>query len=124
MAMHEQRHSRVLQLPSVTEVVTDDLDQLLENPHVAHFWMTAFADEVVDMRRPVLAITVDATIALARRVRERQPRLWAHALKLRDKRVAAGYLDIVKMTPVLHVSSKILASRRCIARRTQVDDGS
>ena len=58
---------------------------------------------------------VDATIALARLVRERQPRLWAHALKLRDKRAAAAYLDTVKMTPVLHVSSKIPASRRCIA---------
>src|SRR5437763_14841104 len=36
MAMHEQRHSRVLQLPSVTDVVTDDLAQLLAvlPPHI------------------------------------------------------------------------------------------
>ncbi len=30
MAMHEQEPARVLQLPTVTDVVTDDLDQLLE----------------------------------------------------------------------------------------------
>src|SRR5437763_4503663 len=36
MAMHEPKQSRVLQLPSVTDVVTDDLDQLLEvlPPHI------------------------------------------------------------------------------------------
>ncbi len=36
MAMHEQRAARVLQLPTVTDVVTDDLDQLLEvlPPHI------------------------------------------------------------------------------------------
>lgn len=58
---------------------------------------------------------VDATIALARLLRERQPKLFAHALKLRDKRFAADYLNHPQMQPVLHVSAKIPASRHCIA---------
>lgn len=58
---------------------------------------------------------VEATLALARRLRERQPRLFEHAVKLRDKRFAATLLDLAAMTPVLHVSSKIPASRGCLA---------
>lgn len=58
---------------------------------------------------------VDATLALARRLKTQQPRLFEHALKLRDKRFAASLLDVEAMTPVLHVSSKIPASRGCLA---------
>lgn len=58
---------------------------------------------------------VDATIALARRLKEKQPRLFEHALKLRDKKFAATLLDLGAMTPVLHVSSKIPAKRGCLA---------
>jgi exodeoxyribonuclease I len=58
---------------------------------------------------------VDATIALARRLRERQPRLFEHALKLRDKRFAATLLNLQTLAPVLHVSSKIPATRGCLA---------
>lgn len=58
---------------------------------------------------------VDATIALARLLRERQPKLWTHALRLRDKQFAASYLDVQQMKPVLHVSSKIPARRHCLA---------
>lgn len=58
---------------------------------------------------------VDATLGLARRLREAQPRLFEHALKLRDKRFAATQLDTVHMTPVLHVSSKIPSARGCLA---------
>lgn len=58
---------------------------------------------------------VDATLALARRLRDKQPRLFEHALKLRDKRFAATLLDLNAMTPVLHVSSKIPATRGCLA---------
>lgn len=57
---------------------------------------------------------VDATLALARRLREQQPRLFEHALKLRDKRFAATQLDLANMTPALHVSSKIPAQRGCL----------
>ena len=58
---------------------------------------------------------VDATIGLARRLRSAQPRLFEHALKLRDKKFAASLFNLREMTPVLHVSSKIPATRGCIA---------
>lgn len=58
---------------------------------------------------------VDATIALARRLREQQPRLWEHALKLRDKHFARSLLNVAELTPVLHVSAKIAAARGCLA---------
>ncbi|TXH03811.1 MAG: exodeoxyribonuclease I [Nevskiaceae bacterium] len=58
---------------------------------------------------------VDATIGLARRLRSAQPRLFEHALKLRDKKFAATLLNLRELTPVLHVSSKIPATRGCLA---------
>ena len=58
---------------------------------------------------------VDATIALARRLKQAQPRLFEHALRLRDKKFAATLLNLSAMTPVLHVSSKIPAARGCLA---------
>ena len=58
---------------------------------------------------------VEATIALARALKAQQPRLWAHALKLRDKKFAASLLDVSSLNPVLHVSSKIPAQRGCLA---------
>lgn len=58
---------------------------------------------------------VDATIGLARLLREQQPRLWEHALKLRDKHFARSLLNVQELTPVVHVSSKIPAARGCLA---------
>ena len=58
---------------------------------------------------------VRALIGLARRLRDAQPRLWDYCLKLRDKRFAASLLDVVAMTPVLHVSQRFPASRLCAA---------
>ena len=58
---------------------------------------------------------VHATIGLARLLRQAQPRLWDYALKLRDKRHAAGLLDTFAMQPVLHVSQRYPASRLCAA---------
>ncbi|WP_210396198.1 exodeoxyribonuclease I [Motiliproteus sediminis] len=52
---------------------------------------------------------VYATIAVARLVKERQPRLFEYALKLRDKRFAASQLDVARMKPVLHISSRYSA---------------
>lgn len=57
---------------------------------------------------------VEATIALARRLREAQPRLFEHALKLRDKRFAATLMNVHEMAPVVHVSSKVPSVRGCI----------
>jgi exodeoxyribonuclease I len=58
---------------------------------------------------------VYATIGMARLMRQAQPRLWDYALQLRDKRVAAGLLNITAMVPVLHVSQRYPASRLCAA---------
>lgn len=58
---------------------------------------------------------VRALIALARKLKAAQPRLWDYALKLRDKRYAAQLLDIIGMAPVLHVSQRFPASRLCAA---------
>jgi exodeoxyribonuclease-1 len=58
---------------------------------------------------------VRALIGLARRLRGAQPRLWDHALRLRDKRHVGALLDHVAMTPLLHVSQRYPAARLCAA---------
>lgn len=58
---------------------------------------------------------VYATVGMARKFRDAQPRLWEYALKLRDKRFAATLLDTVALTPALHVSQRYPASRMCAA---------
>jgi exodeoxyribonuclease-1 len=54
---------------------------------------------------------VEATIGLARRIREAQPRLFAFHLELRRKGRAAELLDWVNVTPVLHASARYPAAR-------------
>lgn len=58
---------------------------------------------------------VEATIAVARLVRQRQPRLFDYLLALRDKRAVQAMLDIPAMKPVLHVSGMFGAQRHNIA---------
>ena len=58
---------------------------------------------------------VVATIGMARKFRDSQPRLWDYALKLRDKKFAASLLDTMAMTPALHISQRYPASRLCAA---------
>ena len=58
---------------------------------------------------------VYATIGMARKFKQAQPRLWDYALKLRDKRHVASLLDVVAMQPVLHISMRYPASRLCAA---------
>ncbi len=58
---------------------------------------------------------VRALIGLARKLRTAQPKLWDYALRLRNKRYAAGLLDTVAMTPVLNVSQRFPAARLCAA---------
>jgi exodeoxyribonuclease-1 len=58
---------------------------------------------------------VRATIALARLLRVRQPRLFDWFYALRRKQRAFELLDWVKRTPVLHVSSRYPAERGCLA---------
>lgn len=56
-----------------------------------------------------------ALIGLARLFRQAQPRLWDYALKLRDKKHAGSLLDTVARTPVLHISGRYPAARKCAA---------
>jgi exodeoxyribonuclease-1 len=58
---------------------------------------------------------VQALIGLARKFRQAQPKLWDYALQLRDKRHVGSLLDTVGQTPVLHISGKYPATRRCAA---------
>ncbi len=60
---------------------------------------------------------VEATIALARLLRGRQPRLYEWCLALRDKRHAAGLLaeSLPEMKPLLHVSGRFAPARGCLA---------
>lgn len=58
---------------------------------------------------------VHALIDLARLIRVRQPRLWDWHFALRRKQKVFGLLDVVGMTPLVHVSSRYPASRHCLA---------
>ncbi|QCF27843.1 exodeoxyribonuclease I [Hydrocarboniclastica marina] len=58
---------------------------------------------------------VYATIAVARLIRERQPRLYDYCLGLRDKKKVLEMLDTTSLKPVLHVSSRYPASSACAA---------
>lgn len=49
---------------------------------------------------------VYATIAVAKLIKERQPKLYDYAFKLRDKRFAASLIDIDSVKPLLHISSR------------------
>jgi exodeoxyribonuclease-1 len=58
---------------------------------------------------------VYALIDLARLIRVRQPRLWDWYFNLRRKQRVFEMLDVVAMTPVVHVSSRYPSSRHCLA---------
>lgn len=49
---------------------------------------------------------VYATIAMARLIKQKQPRLYDYAYRLRDKRVAGSMIDIDGAKPLLHISSR------------------
>lgn len=52
---------------------------------------------------------VYATIAIARLIKTRQPKLYEYAFRLRDKRFVAGLIDIAGCKPLLHISSRFSA---------------
>lgn len=58
---------------------------------------------------------VHATIALARLIRQQQPRLFDYLLSMRNKHKVAELLNFRELQPVMHVSSMYPASRGCIA---------
>ena len=63
-----------------------------------------------DAREDVLAL-----LALARKLRAAQPRLWDWYYALRRKARVAALIDLGAMTPLLHVSQRYPAQRGCLA---------
>lgn len=58
---------------------------------------------------------VHALIALARLIRVRQPRLFDFHFALRRKQRVFELIDVARMTPLVHVSSRYPAARGCLA---------
>ncbi len=56
---------------------------------------------------------VRATIALARLIKERQPKLFEYAFSLRQKRTVLQQIDLSRPSVLLHISSKLPASHGC-----------
>ena len=60
-------------------------------------------------------VDVRATIALARLLKQKQPRLFEHLFKLKSKHQVAPLLQLDQPKPLLHISSRYPASRGCAA---------
>lgn len=58
---------------------------------------------------------VHATIAVARLVKQRQPKLFDYLFKLRNKREVAALLNLAQRKPVLHISGMFGTERQCAA---------
>lgn len=56
---------------------------------------------------------VYATIAVAKLIKERQPKLFDYVFTLRDKRKVLEQIDCEKLTPLVHISSKIPSVYGC-----------
>jgi exodeoxyribonuclease I len=56
---------------------------------------------------------VFATIALARLIKDKQPRLYDYYFGLRRKQAVSAQIDVLNMQPLVHVSSKISAQHGC-----------
>lgn len=56
---------------------------------------------------------VEATIALAKRIKEREPAFFDYMASLRDKRVVSQLISVRERKPLLHVSSKYRAEQGC-----------
>ncbi|MDX1459313.1 MAG: exodeoxyribonuclease I, partial [Marinobacter sp.] len=65
---------------------------------------------------------VEATIAVARLIKEKQPKLFEFVLNNKDKHSARAMLDTQGMKPVFHISSKYPAIRGCCAMVAPVAD--
>ena len=75
----------------------------------------AAANDLEQARAHDALSDVHATIALARLIRERQPRLFDYVVSKRDKNSARALLDLEHNTPVLHVSSRFAAEHGCLS---------
>ena len=59
---------------------------------------------------------VEATIALAKRLRERQPKLYEWLYRHRAKRAVRGLVDVASRQPLLHISGMFGAARANVRR--------
>ena len=56
---------------------------------------------------------VYATIAMAKLIKEKQPKLYDFIFNLKNKRQVAELIDVYNMTPVVHTSSRISSEHGC-----------
>lgn len=56
---------------------------------------------------------VYATIAMAKLIKEKQPKLYEYIFNLRNKRKVAELIDVYNMTPIVHTSSKVSSEHGC-----------
>jgi exodeoxyribonuclease-1 len=75
----------------------------------------ARANHIVQHRAHDALSDAQALLGFARVLRARQPRLWDWHLALRRKQRVFELLDVVNMTPLLHVSSRYPVARGCLA---------
>ncbi|HEY0230860.1 MAG TPA: exodeoxyribonuclease I [Dokdonella sp.] len=75
----------------------------------------AAANHVKQLHAHDAVSDVEALLGLARLIRVRQPRLWEFYFGLRRKQRVFELLDVARMTPLVHVSSRYPASRGCLA---------
>ncbi len=75
----------------------------------------AEANGLVKARAHDALSDVNTTIALARLIRERQPKLYDYVSKNRSKQAARALLDMQNHEPVLHVSSRFPAAQGCLS---------
>jgi exodeoxyribonuclease-1 len=75
----------------------------------------ARANHVPQRRAHDALSDVEALLGFARILRYKQPRLWDWHFALRKKQRVFELLDVVQMTPLLHVSSRYPSSRGCLA---------
>lgn len=103
------RLTRALRPEGINWPVRDDgapsfrLEQLTAANGIEH---AAAHDALSDVR---------ASIAMARLVRQRQPRVYEYVLEHKDKQRVAKLLDLQEMPPVLHVSGMFPAERGSLA---------
>ncbi len=75
----------------------------------------ASANDLEQQRAHDALSDVHATIALARLIRTRQPRLYDFVVANRDKQSARAMLNMATYEPVVHVSSRFAAEYGCLS---------
>tara|TARA_B100001059_G_scaffold236652_1_gene288712 strand:+ start:99091 stop:100554 length:1464 start_codon:yes stop_codon:yes gene_type:complete len=58
---------------------------------------------------------VYATIAIAKLIKEKQPKLFSYLFELRKKNKVSELIDVAGLTPLVHVSSKFPAGSGCVS---------